>query len=126
LSSEENIACIVMMPAVMREAWREPDKVEDAEAFLRTCTAYSSELERFAYSEEKREQEFYERFRNFLSRYSPIFQKDYALIEFITDEQIEYALEQVKEARNAQLAEKLTGTVKAKQLPVRPSVSHKT
>ncbi|MBD3304383.1 hypothetical protein GF343_04510 [Candidatus Woesearchaeota archaeon] len=97
--SYENIACIVMMPAVMREIWRDPSIVEDNEACIKTCASYSAELERFAYSEEKRRPEFYESFRNFLNKYSPIFQEDCSLIEFITDEQIDFAIRRIREER---------------------------
>jgi hypothetical protein len=122
----KDISGIILMPAVMREIWRNPSIVEDDEACLETCTAYGAALERFAYSEEKRDREFYEQFRNMISRYSLIFQKDYSLVEFITNEQIDYALAQVKEARQEQLDEKLADITKAKQPPEKPSVSRRT
>ncbi|MBW3002461.1 hypothetical protein KY338_04875 [Candidatus Woesearchaeota archaeon] len=122
----EDISGIIMMPAVMREAWREPDTIEDAEACLETCTAYSAELERFAYSEAERDKEFYESFRSMLNRYYMIFQKDYALVEFIKNEQIDYALAQVKKARQAQLDEKLKNMAKTKQHSAGQAVSRKT
>jgi len=121
-----DISGIIMMPAVMREIWRNPSIVKDAEACLKTCAAYSAELERFAYSTAERNREFYETFRNFLSKHSPIFQEDYSLVEFITNEQIDYALAQVKEARKAQLDEKLTDMTKAKQPPEKKAFSRKT
>lgn len=121
----KDISGIIMMPAVMREIWRDPSIVEDNEACLETCTAYSSKLEQFAYSDAEKDREFYENFRNFLSKHSLIFQKDYALIEFLTDEQINYALAQVREARKARLDEKIEQKVKAKQ-PQKQAFSHKT
>jgi len=97
---EKDITGIILMPAVMREIWKHPETIEDSEAFLEVCTAYKKELDQFTYIKE-RTKDFYTNFKDMLSRYSMIFQKDYALIEFLEHEQIDYALERVKEAREA-------------------------
>ena len=99
-ASSEDIAAIVLMPAVIREAFKNPDVIEDVEACLKTCESYTSEIDRFALSNENRGPEFYASFREVVSRYSPIFQDDYPILEFITDAQIDTALEQVKKARD--------------------------
>ena len=99
-TSSEDIAAMVMMPLVIRESFRNPDGVEDMEACLNTCASYSAEIDRFALSNENRGPEFYASFREVVSRYSPIFQDDYPILEFITDAQIDTALEQVKKARD--------------------------
>jgi hypothetical protein len=110
--SKEDLAAIVLMPAVMREIWKDPEKAEDIEASLETCAAYKKQLDGFAMDETEKTPEFYERFRTMLSRFSLIFQKDYALVEFIDNEQIDYALEQVRTAREAYALEQEILTVK--------------
>ncbi len=105
--SSEDIAAIVMVPAVMREAFRDPAGIEDMEACLKTCTAYSAEVDRFAFSKEERTRDFYERFRGLLSKYTLVFQDDYALIEFLTDAQIDYALEKIREAKGEKSFERI-------------------
>ena len=98
--NEEDLTAIVLMPAVMREIWKHPEKAEDAEAFLKVCTAYKRELDQFVFKK-KRAKDFYENFKEMLSRYSPIFQKDYPLIEFLENEEIDYVLKRVREERMA-------------------------
>jgi len=97
--SKEDIAAIVMMPAVLREIWKNPDEFEDAEAVIKTCESYTEDLDKFALDPRERDTAFYERFRTMLNTYVLLFQRDYERLEFITDSEINYALEQVKEAR---------------------------
>lgn len=100
---EKDLTGIILMPAVMREIWKHPETVNDAEAALEVCAAYKTELDRFAFTEE-RDDKFYENFKDMISRYSPIFQKDYAFVEFLKNEQIDYVLERVREEREAYAA----------------------
>ena len=98
--NNEDITAIILMPAVIREVWRNPASAEeeDIEACLEVCAVYHQQLDSFAFND-KRPNSFYEDFRKMLSRFSPIFQKDYPLVEFITNKQVDYALEKIKEAR---------------------------
>jgi len=111
--NEEDIAATIMMPAVLRAVFRDPAGIEDMDACLKTCESYSSEIDRFALSSEDRGPEFYASFREVLSRYSPIFQEDYASVDFMTDAQIDTALEKVKKAREEKntLSMKCIGSV---------------
>ena len=97
--SKEDIAAIVMMPAVLREIWKNPDSVEDVEAALKTCESYTEDLDKFALDPQERDDAFYDRFRKLLNTYVLIFQRDYEQLEFASNDELAYALEQVKEAR---------------------------
>lgn len=99
----ENITTIVLMPAVMREIWKHPETIEDSEAFLEVCTAYKTDLDKYVFAQE-RNNGFYESFKDMLSRYSLIFQKDYPMIESLDNKQIDQVLEKVRKARETYTA----------------------
>ena len=97
---EKDLTGIILMPAVMREIWKHPETIEDSEAFLEVCTAYKTDLDKYAFAQE-RNNGFYESFKDMLSRYSMIFQKDYALVEFLENDQIDKVLGRIREERMA-------------------------
>lgn len=103
--SQEDITGILLMPAVMREAWKNPDYIKDIEACMETCKAYSAEIDSFANSTAERTKEFYDKFRITLNTYCLIFQKDYPLLKYLTNKQIDNALEKIREARKEHAAQ---------------------
>ena len=113
-ASSEDIAAIVLMPAVIREAFKNPDVIEDVEACLKTCESYTSEIDRFALSNENRGPEFYASFREVIIRYCSVFHTEYPIVKDITDAQIDTVLEKVKEARDEHSLECVDISVKAK------------
>ncbi len=73
--------------------------------FLNVCKDYRKDLDEIAFNESYRTPVFYYEFREFLASRDFFFQEDYAILEDITNEQIDYVIEKVKEERGTHVLE---------------------
>lgn len=101
--SEEKIASLIMMPTMLQYAYAilETEEIAEdtAEDTLQVCSNYQEDLDGFVNSD-YRTPAFYYSFRQFLAERDFLFQEEYALLEKITDEQIDFAIKRIQEERD--------------------------
>lgn len=97
--NQEDITARILMPELVRKAWDNSAELGLKDDFLSACENYREDLDKLVFKEGYKIQSFYYEFREFLTKHKELFQQDLQILEELTNEQIDYALERVREER---------------------------